>query len=140
MKRLLATLAIATLAACGGDSSTTNPLVAIAGTYTLQTVNGKPLPTTVQVSATISTTFVAEEITILVGNRWVGARTGSTQIDGQVISTSGARFGEWALEDGSTLHLMDTTQLGPSFRDGTWSGNTITLTDPPYTWVYTRTR
>lgn len=104
-------------------------------------MNGKPLPTTVTVSSSISTTFVSELLIIQVGNSWTGTRAGSTQIGGQIIDTSGPRSGGWSLEvDGSTLHLVDTSQSTPSFRDGAWSGNTITLTDPPYTWVFVRAR
>lgn len=139
VRRVALACSLSALIACG-DSGPTDPLVAIAGTYRLQAVNGNPLPTTVQVGSTISTTFVAEEITIKVGNTWIGTRTGSTKIGAETINTSGTRFGSWALVNGSELHIMDTTQQNPSFRDGTWSVNTITLTNPPYVWVFTRVR
>jgi hypothetical protein len=46
MKALVAGLALVALAACGGDSSTARPSDSVAGTWTLQTYNGKPLPFT----------------------------------------------------------------------------------------------
>jgi hypothetical protein len=45
MRRQIAALALFALAsACGGDSTPTNPVVGIAGTFNLVTVNGAPLP------------------------------------------------------------------------------------------------
>jgi len=46
MRALVAGLALVALAACGGDSSTARPSDSVAGTWTLQTYNGKPLPFT----------------------------------------------------------------------------------------------
>jgi hypothetical protein len=46
MRALMAGLALLALAACGGDSSTARPTDSVAGTWTLQTYNGKPLPFT----------------------------------------------------------------------------------------------
>jgi len=42
----LCILVLASLAACGGDSSTARPADSVAGTWTLQTYNGKSLPFT----------------------------------------------------------------------------------------------
>ncbi len=44
MRALVAGLALVALVACGGDSSTARPSDSVAGTWTLQTYNGKPLP------------------------------------------------------------------------------------------------
>ena len=46
MRALVAGLALVALAACGGDSSTARPSDSVAGTWTLQTYNGRPLPFT----------------------------------------------------------------------------------------------
>jgi hypothetical protein len=46
MRHLVAGLALIALVACGGDSSTARPSDSVAGTWTLQTYNGKPLPFT----------------------------------------------------------------------------------------------
>jgi hypothetical protein len=46
MRALVAGLALMALAACGGDSSTARPSDSVAGTWTLQTYNGKTLPFT----------------------------------------------------------------------------------------------
>jgi len=46
MRHLVAGLAFIALVACGGDSSTARPSDSVAGTWTLQTYNGKPLPFT----------------------------------------------------------------------------------------------
>ena len=46
MRALVAGLALVALAACGGDSSTARTSESVAGTWTLQTYNGKPLPVT----------------------------------------------------------------------------------------------
>jgi len=50
MRRFVVLLAIATLAACGGDSSTSPGVV--TGSYSLRTINGSPLPyTLIQIGA-----------------------------------------------------------------------------------------
>jgi len=46
MRHPVAGLALIALVACGGDSSTARPSDSVAGTWTLQTYNGKPLPFT----------------------------------------------------------------------------------------------
>lgn len=51
MRRIIALLVLATLAACGGGSDTTSPSnqtqgTAFSGNYVLQSVNGKSLPAT----------------------------------------------------------------------------------------------
>jgi len=46
MRHLVAGLALIALVACGGDSYTARPSDSVAGTWTLQTYNGKPLPFT----------------------------------------------------------------------------------------------
>ena len=46
MRHLVAGLALGALVACGGDSSTARPSDSVAGTWTLETYNGKPLPFT----------------------------------------------------------------------------------------------
>jgi len=46
MRALVAGLALIALAACGGDASTARPNESVAGSWSLQTYNGKSLPFT----------------------------------------------------------------------------------------------
>ena len=46
MRALVASLALMALAACGGDASTARTSDSVAGTWTLQTYNGRSLPFT----------------------------------------------------------------------------------------------
>ena len=46
MRPFVAGLALAALVACGGDTSTARPSDSVAGTWNLQTYNGRPLPFT----------------------------------------------------------------------------------------------
>ena len=46
MRARVALLALAALAACGGDSSTARTSESVVGNWTLQTYNGRPLPFT----------------------------------------------------------------------------------------------
>ena len=46
MRALVTGLVLMALAACGGDSSTVRTTDSVAGTWTLQTYNGRPLPFT----------------------------------------------------------------------------------------------
>lgn len=106
MRRLMLVLTLAALAACGS----TEPGDDVRGSYTLESVNGQPLPYTYALDFGFT----------------------STVTDGLVIVTPD---GKWSWLIASTFFDGTTSTPQQSMVFGTWtsSGNTLTLKsdDPP---------
>ncbi|HEX7977561.1 MAG TPA: hypothetical protein VF461_03110, partial [Gemmatimonadaceae bacterium] len=78
MRRIVALLVLATLAACGGGSDATapsnqTPAATFTGTFVLQTLNGKPLPYTSGSLAGDYITTRSYSLTISAGGNWTSA-------------------------------------------------------------------
>ena len=134
MRRLLilttTLLAVALLTACGGEDTTggdddnTGP-GSIFGTYTLITVNGEELPVEVVppgITITSGTlrlnsdnTYSVSTPAIFQGEPVTLTDTGTFTVDGSTIQFSGVSSGEFS---------------------GTISGNTLTMSDQGFTFVY----
>ena len=121
----LASLALASLAACGGSSdATTGPSggssAPIVGSYTLKLVDSKPLPGTFADSSLESGTLVVTDSgwtqTTVVKYR-VG---GSGNPNGDTLSLGGG----WAVT-GSSVTLLDA---GSTIYTGTFTSTSMTLT------------
>ena len=71
MRRLIAVFMLIAIGACGGSSdATTNPNSDdITGTYAIKTVNGNPLPFTIQ-SGTTTLVLVSDAITVASNGTW----------------------------------------------------------------------
>ena len=117
-KSLLAAL-IVTLVACGGDKAT-GPQ-SVAGSYTLQTVNGISTPAAVGQSDTQRLDVTAGTIILTADNKWSG--------------TIGLR-----LIDLASGQVQDEDSAIP-FDGGTYtlSGSSVTLNDPTEDLVFTGT-
>ena len=94
MRALVAGLALMALAACGGDSSTARPSDSLAGTWTLQTYNGKPLPFTGSVNDNGSVDRVD---------------SGSIGFDGKATYVLGIKI---VNTQGSTVSQQDYNEIG----------------------------
>ena len=141
-KSLLAAL-IVTLVACGGDRAT-GPQ-SVAGSYTLQTVNGTSTPAAVDQSSTQRLDVTAGTIVLTADNKWSGSiglriidlTSGQVQDENSAVPFAG---GTYTLS-GSSLTLNDPTE-GLVFT-GTVANGTMTVSvdlgfSSPLTLVYTR--
>jgi hypothetical protein len=97
--------AVAVTTACGGDSST-GPAVDVAGTYSLQTVNSKPLPFTVFDDGTEKIEVLSDSYTLTA----TGTYTNQTVVR---TTTGGTSSNETLTADGTYKQ----------------TGNSVTLTD-----------
>lgn len=138
MKRLLVlALALALGVTATACSDSTSPGASIAGTYSLQTINGQPLPVVVNSSGSPYSEVLSSQISLDAnGNYNSLTRYRDTYPGGLPNLVDVSATGYWTLS-GSQITL---TEIGypndPSY--GTISGNRITFVDFGFTLVYTR--
>jgi len=125
-RSLLAFVGLVALAACGGDALSPRN---VAGTYTLRTVNGQPLPYRRILEATDTIETLASSFTLAPGGafteRWTSRVTGR----GRVATASNAIPGTWRLE-GRTVEVL---QEGGGGTGGPLTDDyTITVTRDGY--------
>jgi hypothetical protein len=130
MKKLIATLALVALAACGSDSSTGVAVGAVNGVFALRTIDGLPLPTQLPGAAPDTVEALDDLITLTDAGLWsenghirvtqgglvtilTATGAGSYTINGSTITLSSGNAGSVSgvLQD-STLTV---TQLGSLF-------------------------
>ena len=114
MKLRLIVLACAALMAC---SSTTDVSTEFIGTFSMQSVNGSPLPFLVSQNGTSSTSLTSDQLTIADGGTWSESGIERT-VDNNGFATNNtyADNGTWT-RSGSSLVLYSI----PS-NDTAWSG------------------
>lgn len=138
MKRLLVlALALALGVTATACTDSTSPGASIAGTYSLQTINGQPLPFVVNNSGSPYSEVLSSQISLDAnGNYSSFTRYRDTYPGGQPNLVDERATGYWTLS-GSQITL---TEIGypndPSF--GTISGNRITFADFGFVLVYSR--
>lgn len=137
MKRLLIlALALALGVTATACSDSTSPGASIAGTYSLQTINGQTLPFVVNSGTPYSEVLSSQIRLDANGNYSSLTRYRDTYPGGQPNLVDVPATGYWTLS-GSQITL---TEIGypndPSY--GTISGNRITFVDFGLTLVYTR--
>jgi hypothetical protein len=141
MRRLLvlATVLATTLTVAGCNNDSTAPGASLAGTYTLQTVNGFPLPFTVTSSGPYSSDVIAGQIVLDANGNYTGVTTYNDYSSGTLVGQRNDTItGYWTLS-GSQLTLVDASgQSGPYYA--TVSGNQLTVTgyNSGYVQVFTR--
>ncbi len=137
----LAVLLAGSLAACSGkDGGPTSPTTAsLAGTWTLQSVNGTPLPYVLAQSGPSSVVLVSDVITATADTPNSGSFTRSTVVqttaNGAVTTQSPADAGTWTLN--GTAVVLHFNSDG-STSTGTVSGNSISAAYSGLSFVYTK--
>src|SRR5262245_21206057 len=135
MRRLLV-LALSLVAACGGDSTTGPPVQEqIAGTWTLSTVNGAPLPFTIAQTGTNKIEILSDVFVVVSTGSFTQTTTVRSTINGVVSTQSVADAGTYTVNGTAiTLHFNSDGSTGTA----SWSGNTMTTTDGGIALVYLR--
>lgn len=120
---LLIVASLVTASACGSDSVTGPENV--AGTYTLRTIDGLPLP--VPIPNPRGETIVVNSVTATLNdnNTYAVAGTGTQGGDASTIITDA---GTWS-QSGATLHFTSTLFTGASYTAGAKT-DTVTVTLP----------
>ena len=125
------TLFVATLAilaaGCSSDKST-SPGGAEAGTYTLTSVNGQPLPFSLTSSTLNQVVIKSATVTLTPGSPSTYQATVSGSINGSPTTTLVSDAGTYTVS-GSTLSFSSTAFLLLSYG-GSFTGNTLTVNIP----------
>ena len=133
MRRLVSLMLAFTIVACGGDDSTTAPTNAsVAGTWTLQTINGSPLPFTLTSVGTTKVEAVSAVFVVNANGTWTGSSKTLTTINGQASTSTDTDGGTYTLS-GSTVALRSNDG---TIETGTISGNTLTAVESVFTFVF----
>jgi hypothetical protein len=136
VRRLIAALVLASLAACGGSDASTEPAaVGIEGVYTLKTINGMPLPVTFQSGAS-TIVLSSDVITILANGRWSETLVYRETRNGQTTDVNGSDSGYW-VRDGDVVSLQ-STEPGSAYFFATYANGSLTFSDPGFVQVFSR--
>ena len=134
MRRLFAVLALVTLAACGSDTSTNPNNESVEGTYSLYTVNGQPLPYTVQGNG-VTIVLTSDVLTVKSDGSWNETITYRQTVSG------GATTNEADADAGSWTRVANTITFESSAVgafEGTYAKGTVTFDDPNFLAVFKR--
>jgi hypothetical protein len=132
MRRLLSFALVFAAIACGSDDSTTPTQSSVAGTWTLQTINGSALPFTLSASPQIE--LLSYVVTATSNGTWTSSQQTRTTIGTQVTTTTTNDAGTYTLSGNNVAILSNTA--GSTAQAGTISGNTLTLTQSGLTFVF----
>ena len=134
MRRLLSlTLALA-IVACGSDSSSGPTNASVAGTWSLQTVNGSPLPFTLATSPA-KLELLSYVVNVTSTGTWTSAQSIRTTFNGQATTASTTDAGTYTLS-GNAVAISSTSSS--TVLAGTVNGNTLTLASSGLTFVFTK--
>ena len=131
--RLIACMLLLVGAACGGDSPTQPTSSSVAGTWSLQTINGTGLPYIVAQTGSDKVEVTSDVLTV-VGS---GSFTQITQVrvtqNGQVSTQSIPDAGSYVLNGTAVTFTFNSDG---SSGTGSLSGNTLTIAEDGFAYVY----
>jgi hypothetical protein len=131
--RLIACMLLLVGAACGGDSPTQPTSSSVAGTWSLQTINGTGLPYIVAQTGSDKVELTSDVLTV-VGS---GSFTQITQVrvtqNGQVSTQSIPDAGSYVLNGTAVTFTFNSDG---SSGTGSLSGNTLTIAEDGFAYVY----
>src|SRR5512146_3171833 len=97
MRRLIPLVALAVAVACGSDSTTQPTVASLAGTWTLQSVNGSPLPFTVTQTGTDKVELLSDVVTASANGTYTEAVQFRTTLNGQSTTDTESDAGTFTL-------------------------------------------
>lgn len=136
MRRTLAVLAVTTLAltACAGGAGDSVGPGSLAGTYSLQTVNGKSPPVVIIEDAGYRLEVLSGTYTLNVDDSYSATASFRETEDGVVTPSSESETGHYSVH-GSSVTFTDSDGFE---IDATISGSTLTLVADGLTARYSR--
>jgi len=136
LRRFIPLVALAVAVACGSDSNTQPTFATIAGTWSLQTVNGTPLPFTISQTTNDKVEVVSDVVTATPAGTYTEVIQIRETLNGQATVTSVPDAGTFTI-NGNAITLS-SPQSGSV--TGTLSGNSDTFTAIEEGFVYVFTR
>ena len=138
MRRLVAILlAFAvpmTVAACGMDGSPLVGPASVAGTYTLRTINGSPLPYALFQAGDDKYEITAGAITLAEGGTWSQSSAERMTEGSSVVTSTSTVTGTYS-RTGTVITLVSPAAAPVT---GSLDSGTLTLTQDGYLAVYTK--
>ena len=133
MRRFVSVTLALVIAACGSDSSSAPTNSSVAGTWTLQTVNGSALPYTASPSPA-KLEILSNTVTATSAGTWTSTAQIRTTIGTQAPTTATQTDAGTYTLSGNNVAISSTANgvVGA----GTISGNTLTLTQAAGVFVY----
>jgi hypothetical protein len=136
MRRTVAYFCLALAVACGGGDSPSAPTqTSVAGTWTLQSINGTNLPFVIAQTGANKAEVMSDVVTAVAS----GSYTQMTQVrvtqNGQASMQSFSEAGSWTL-NGSAASFRRNSD--GSVGTASVSGNTLTLAEDGFAYVYKR--
>jgi hypothetical protein len=134
MRKILALVALALVASCGGSDSTNPTNASIAGTWNLSTVNGAGLPFVFQASNPKIELLNDQIIASVAGTFTETYNIRFTSTTGQVTQEAGADAGTYTIS-GTAISFR---YADGSSGTGTVSGNTFTFAFGGFSQVFVK--
>jgi hypothetical protein len=110
----------------GGSIGSGGSTTSIAGTYSLRTISGQPLPYTYRTSGADTYQVVSGAITLATDNTWTETQTERQTIGGVVTSPSFSDNGTYSVT-GSAITFTSVASGTPLTSQGTIGSGQITL-------------
>lgn len=129
MRKLIAVLALGTIAACGSDSTSAT---SFEGTWNLSTVNNAPLPYTLYQSSTEKDELMSEKIVASGGKAYDTSNYRTTVTGSPVQNFTSVDTATYTL-NGNAVKIKFSASDSVM---GTWSASTMTLSASGITAVY----
>lgn len=115
LKRIAA-IALVLVTACGGDS--TSPVISVAGTWNLQTINGATLPFVVQQSGANKAEITADVLTVTSTGSFTQLTSTRTTVNGVATNGSAADAGSYTTNGNTaTFHFNSDGSSGTAVFD-----------------------
>jgi hypothetical protein len=134
MRRFVTLALVLAVIGCGSDNSTTPTNTSVAGTWTLQTVNGSALPFTLATSP--AKLEVLSYVVVVTSNgTWTSSEQTRTTIGTQPPVTATVTDAGTYTISGNNVALTSNT-AGSAAQAGTVSGNTFTIVQSGFTFVF----
>lgn len=133
MRRSLASLALVVLVACGDGSTTAPTNDSVAGTWSLQSINGTGLPYIILQTGADKVEIVSDVVVAAASGSFTQTTTVRTTVSGQATTQSQGDGGTWSLN--GTAVTFQFTGDG-STGTGSISGNTMTVAESGFAFVY----
>lgn len=136
LRRLIPLVALAVAVGCGSDSSTSPTFATLAGTWSLQTVNGSPLPFTISQSLNDKEELMSDIVTASSTGTYTEVLQIRETLNGQTTVTNVPDAGTFTI-NGSAITLS-SSQSGSITGTLSNNNNTFTAAESGYVYVFTR--
>ena len=132
MRRLLSLALALAIVGCGSDSSSEPTNASVAGTWSLQSVNGGALPFILSPSNP-KIELLSNVVNVSANGTWTSTTQTRTTIGTQATTASSTQSGTYTLS-GSAVSIRSTD--GSTVQAGSVSGNTLTLAQTGLVFIY----